>query len=369
MQLAPQDATLFFKLQRSLFCFVNQQLQVIPGEYPTPDDGLRMGPELRVQLREALIANRHLIDDFVKGNPYNLSLDELDIVRSWNHLVAGKFYILRLLQKHAIFFTGDKGSFAFGVLALTQPFEELIGSRLPVLTETHLLPFRDAIVYDGLMCSYNISFGPGIRRSLNDSFKEAKLKHGIITSLPASDGPPVALPAKRKPKSPPKEKPAKDQSAEILQQLVEMTDTFCRSHLNEEYAELCRKLAEKLSRKRPSPLLSGNLKTWACGIVRTIGWVNFLDDRTQTPHLKLTKIDEIFGVAQSTGGAKSAAIRKMLKIHQFDHVWSLPSKIDQNPRAWLIQLNGFIVDARTLDRSIQEEAFRKGLIPYLPKSN
>ncbi len=369
MQLTPQDVALFFKLQRSLFCYVNQQLQVIPGEYPTPDDGLRMAAELRVQLRKALTANMHLIDDFVKENPYHLPPDELDIVRSWNHLVAGKFYILRLLQKHAIFFTGGKDSFAYGVLALSQPFEELIGSRLPILTETHLLPFREAIVYDGLLCSYSIFFGPGIRSSLNEGFKEAKQKHGIITSLPVSDMPAVVIPAKRTPKTRPKEQPAKDQSAEILQQLVELTDTFCRNHLNEEYAELCRKLAEKLSRKRPSPLLSGKLNTWACGIVRTIGWVNFLDDRAQTPHMKLTKIDEIFGVAQSTGGAKSAAIRKMLKIHQFDHVWSLPSKIDQNPRAWLIQVNGFHVDARTLDRSIQEEAFRKGLIPYVPKSN
>lgn len=369
MQLAPQDVTLFFKLQRSLFCFVNQQLQVIPGEYPTPDDGLRMAPELRVQLREAMIANRHLIDDFVRENPYSLPQDELEIVSSWNHLVAGKFYILRILQKHAIFFTGSKDAFAYGVLALSQPFEELIGPNLPVLTETLLLPFREAIVYDGLMCSYSISFGSGIRRSLNESLKETKLEHGIITSLPVSDVPLVTLPAKRKAKPRPKETSAKNQSAEILQQLAAMTDAFCRSYLNEEYAELCRKLAEKLSRKRPSPLLSGNINTWACGIVRTIGWVNFLDDRTQTPHLKLTKIDEGFDVAQSTGGAKSAAIRKLLKIHQFDPVWSLPSKIDQNPRAWLIQLNGFYVDVRTLDRSIQEEAFRKGLIPFLPKSS
>ena len=45
------------------------------------------------------------------------------------------------------------------------------------------------IVYDGLMSSYNISFGPGIRRSLNESFKEAKARHGIVTSLPMSDEP------------------------------------------------------------------------------------------------------------------------------------------------------------------------------------
>jgi hypothetical protein len=34
--------------------------------------------------------------------------------------------------------------------------------------------------------------------------------------------------------------------------------------------------------------------------------------------------------------------------------------------AWFIQVNGLIVDARRAPREIQEEAFRQGLIPYLP---
>jgi hypothetical protein len=58
---------------------------------------------------------------------------------------------------------------------------------------------------------------------------------------------------------------------EVLEQVVVMTDTFCQTHLNEEYMALCRKLAEKLAAKRPSPLLRGELRTWACGIIRTIG--------------------------------------------------------------------------------------------------
>jgi hypothetical protein len=32
----------------------------------------------------------------------------------------------------------------------------------------------------------------------------------------------------------------------------------------------------------------------------------------------------------------------------------------------MIQVNGLIVDARHLPRDIQEEAYRKGLIPYIP---
>jgi len=148
--------------------------------------------------------------------------------------------------------------------------------------------------------------------------------------------------------------------------VVALTDAFCREHLTQEYETLCRKLAGALARKRPSPLLGGKATTWACGIVRTIGWVNYLDDKSQKPHLKLTAIDKAFGVAESTGQGKSKAIREMFKIRLLDPHWTLPSRLEENPMAWMIQINGFIVDARILKREVQEEALRKGLIPFIP---
>jgi len=158
--------------------------------------------------------------------------------------------------------------------------------------------------------------------------------------------------------------PSPDQ---VFDEIAGLVDAFCKEHLNEEYANLCRRLTEKLARKRPSPLVSGKPNTWACGIVRTIGWVNFLDDRSQKPHIKLTAIDKAFGVGESTGQGKSMLIRKMLKIRPMDPAWSLRSQMDKNPMAWMIQINGFLVDARILKREVQEEALRKGLIPYIPE--
>ncbi len=39
-----------------------------------------------------------------------------------------------------------------------------------------------------------------------------------------------------------------------FEEIVSLTDIFCQEHLNDEYAQLGRKLAAALSRKRPSPL-------------------------------------------------------------------------------------------------------------------
>jgi len=152
----------------------------------------------------------------------------------------------------------------------------------------------------------------------------------------------------------------------VYDAVVALTDAFCREHLNDEYDALCRKLAGALARKRPSPLLSGKPATWACGIVRTIGWVNYLDDRNNKPHLKLTAIDKAFGIAESTGQGKSKAIRTMLKIRTFDPRWTLPGLLAENPMTWMIEVDGFIVDARILKREFQEKAYRQGLIPFIP---
>jgi len=59
----------------------------------------------------------------------------------------------------------------------------------------------------------------------------------------------------------------------------------------------------------------------------------------------------------------------MLKIGLMDPLWTLPSRMERNTLAWQVMLNGFIVDARRLPRPLQEEAYRKGLIPYLPPEN
>jgi len=144
------------------------------------------------------------------------------------------------------------------------------------------------------------------------------------------------------------------------------SEAFCREHLNAEYEALCRKLAGMLARKRPSPLLIGKPESWASGIVRVIAWVNFLGDPTQPHHMKMTDIDRGFGISEATGSAKAKAIRDLRKIHPLDPEWTLPSRMDENPMAWMIQVNGLIVDARQMPREIQEEAFRRGLIPYIP---
>lgn len=152
----------------------------------------------------------------------------------------------------------------------------------------------------------------------------------------------------------------------IYENIVALTDAVCRTHLNQEYADLSRKMVATLSRKRPSPLAGGRAKTWAAGIVYALGQVNFLFDKSQTPSMGARNLCALFDVNQNSASAKAKLIRDTLNINRFDHRWLLPSQIAKSPIVWLVSVNGMLMDIRTLSRPIQEEAFRKGIIPYIP---
>ncbi len=148
--------------------------------------------------------------------------------------------------------------------------------------------------------------------------------------------------------------------------IAELIDAVCQQHLNEEYATLSRELAAALARKRPSPLLRGRPEVWACGIVYALGSVNFLFDKSQQPYLRADELCAAFGVSQSSGSNKAKGIRALFGMHQMDPDWCLPSRVDQNLLVWLLEVNGLLVDVRHMPREVQEIAYRKGLIPYMP---
>ena len=156
------------------------------------------------------------------------------------------------------------------------------------------------------------------------------------------------------------------QMQEKFDRITAISDEFAKQHLNDEYAQLIRLATAALCRKRPSPLVTGKDKTWACGITHAIGMVNFLFDPAMTPHISASKLYEWFGVASSTGQGKSKIVRDLLDMSLMDTDWCLPSQMDNNPLAWMIMIDGSIVDVRSAPRAIQETAFAKGLIPYVP---
>jgi hypothetical protein len=152
---------------------------------------------------------------------------------------------------------------------------------------------------------------------------------------------------------------------ERAREILTITDETCAVHLDGEYAQLCRVLVARLARKRPSPLVRGEPKIWAAGAIYAVGQVNFLFDRTQRPHLSAHQLADRLGVVKTTMANKAALINKTLNLGVFEPDLTRAAMLEQHPVAWLVELNGLLVDARTLPEDLQDQARRLGLIPDL----
>ena len=152
---------------------------------------------------------------------------------------------------------------------------------------------------------------------------------------------------------------------QLFGQIVELIDAFCDTHLNDSYKELCEHMAGAICRTHLR-LSSSSPAAWAGGIVHAVGWVNFLHDPKQSPHVTSTQLAEGFDISQGTMMAKSKIIRDKLDLMQLDPDWCLPELLIDNPLVWMFDVDGLIMDIRMAPREAQEEAYEMGLIPFIP---
>ncbi len=152
----------------------------------------------------------------------------------------------------------------------------------------------------------------------------------------------------------------------VYEKIVVLTDDVCDRHLNLEYRDIVRAMTGALCRRRPSPLASGQPRTWACGIVYVVGRINFLSDKSFPPHMTSADLCTAFGVSESATHARARAIEQTLGTGQLDQRWTLPSLAEMNPLVWMAEIDGLVVDLRQMPREVQAIAFTRGMIPYIP---
>lgn len=183
MRLSDSEAKRFYGIWFALLHYVNQQRKLVPTFPQVWTENNRVTAEVALKVRDALWADDALREKFIAENPAKLSRDDLALVASWQHRVAGSFFIVRYLKKHSVFIS-DTPQRGYGVLGLLSTIEEIAGPHLPIYVQAVLLPFEDRIVVDGLLAPYSIMFGPGYRASLRELYNRLYERGEIITQLP-----------------------------------------------------------------------------------------------------------------------------------------------------------------------------------------
>ena len=373
MNLTQTEVELFYKLWYALMWDINEKHKIVP-EFKKPVYGERVNEQMFVAIRSKLWENPQWIDDFLRDHEQSgLTKTECEILADWrSNFTKDRFIVMKHLKKYSVVMTSEEPTKLYGMCGISRSIKETAPYKTPFMIETVLLPFQDKIIYDSFINLFSVSFGKGMRDSLKSTYDKTKETVGIIETIGT---PPVPVkPSEKKAKQPKPAPPAVDtkganvpkaMSARYME-IAEIIENFCNENLNDEYKEICLRALAKLCRKRPSPLVGGRARTWACGIVYAIGANNFIFDKSQPINMTAVEIADWFGLSKSTAGSKAADINKWLNLSYLNTEFMLDSHIKSNPMIWHLSVNGFLVDIRKMPREIQEEAFRKGLIPYIP---
>jgi hypothetical protein len=183
--LPPQDVDSFFKLLHPLHYFANQELEVVKG-IASFEQFENLSQNYRLIVREALWNHLDLIPAFVRKNPQEFTPDELGIVQRWIHCIHDNFMVMEYTPEYSAFIPNSDATKAYGVLGSHSHFNIMFGSRLPVMVSTVLLPFKNHIIYDGIVKFGDFEHSPRgelYRQLMVATYAQLRKSQKVITSF------------------------------------------------------------------------------------------------------------------------------------------------------------------------------------------
>ncbi len=335
MNLNESEIRLFYKLWYSLVWGVNEKHKVIP-RFKKPVYGTRVatGREEFIKIRDAMWASPEWIDEFLKNHDNGeFTEQERSILTGWRrYFVRGKFIVVKHTAKYSVLMTPESGeTLLYGVCGISDPIRDTFDIPVPFLGDFVLLPFEGRIIYDSLVSTYSMSFGPGMRSSIKEWYDESYKKYGIIETLNGEE-PVVRRKAEKPPKKTSGAKPAPEGEAAVPDNMkvpqtmaaryaavAEILSRFSDENLNGKYKEIFFSALAKLCRKRPSPLVKGWARTWACGIVLATGSNRLLFGESDSARILATETDAWFGISAKNADKKAYEAAFALGIRYEGH--------------------------------------------------
>lgn len=135
--------------------------------------------QTKFEARNYFNNNGYLLDKYISNNKNELTTDEIIILQGFKKKITGDFVLFKALKSYTIFI--DTNNNIYGVHSLSDPLNEML--LMPVLANMTILPFRDKIIYDGFINSYNMYIGSNMRSDYKDLLNKKRKEGTILTAL------------------------------------------------------------------------------------------------------------------------------------------------------------------------------------------
>lgn len=154
--LSKQDAKLFYKLYFALLDFTNQKykinasLKIYQQQHIDPNE-LGDVVDQFWQNKDAIIL------EFCLANPLHLNQKELKLVNGFKKGIRNFFILAKFELEYTAFMTADS---VYMVKGVNDNIDNIISyKQLPHPVRTSIVPFKDVLVYDGMLFGLDIDFG------------------------------------------------------------------------------------------------------------------------------------------------------------------------------------------------------------------
>ena len=109
----------------------------------------------------------------------NVKSEDASLLRSWKNRVKATYIILKYTRDYVVFYCMDDNTY-YAVLCLTQSLKNMVPQKPPYMAQTTLLPYKNSIIYDGLIAPYRVVFGKNMCASIKEEFQQAIVKTTLI---------------------------------------------------------------------------------------------------------------------------------------------------------------------------------------------
>lgn len=181
--LSDSDREEFLHIHRNLLLFTHNKREHSPSFKSVEDFAEIRNQEMLnyiANLREGMYQPEHLSEFCASTNVLNS--DQIKLVKTWQYSYSDTFYIIQHLKAYSVLLTMNEKKL-YGVLGIHKGLSEFFPKNaLPVMVHMHLLPFKDAIIYDGYFGLQPLQLGSNISRELKQTYSKLKGLQGIITT-------------------------------------------------------------------------------------------------------------------------------------------------------------------------------------------
>ncbi len=168
--LSKQDAKLFYKIYFALLEFTNKKYKI--NQKLKIYNKLGLNPYDLKDIIEKFWENKNaIILEFCMANPYKFNKEELNVVSGFKKGFRDIVIIAKYELEYTAVMNKDK---TFMIKGINDNIDNIISYQdLPQTVITSIIPFKDVLIYDGLLMELGIKMGNGFENIIEEEYSKS----------------------------------------------------------------------------------------------------------------------------------------------------------------------------------------------------